>query len=97
MSYQAYSEDGFLGDFATNTGMYEFSSWVEDCLDAKTYPELWHLAAHGWTDEVQSLAKECTAVRVSNSAPTDRNVRGTLIRLASLAKKPCAARCHNTG
>ncbi|HEV2946225.1 MAG TPA: hypothetical protein VGX70_02545 [Gemmataceae bacterium] len=58
-------------------------------LDAAEYPELSHLAAHGWTDEPKALAKECTAVRVSKSAPTAKTVIKTLVSLATLAKKPC--------
>ncbi len=89
MSLYAYNENGYLGDFATNRGAQEFSQWVEDSLDAAEYPELNHLAIHGWTDEVKALVKECTAVRASKSAPTNKNVMKTLVHLATLAKKPC--------
>lgn len=59
MSYQAYSEDRYLGDFATIQGLEDFRQWIER-LDPEKIPELRHLVEHGWTEKPKALKKECT-------------------------------------
>ena len=60
MSYYAALDGVMGGQVATVTGWGDFTRWV-DSLDAKTYPDLVHLADYGWDQDMPNVQEQLSA------------------------------------
>ena len=81
MSRYASFDDGSQQQIATNSGWGSFIQW-SDGLEVEQFPELIHLAEHGWSQNLGKVVEELRKAKSSEDADTEHVVKG-LIELLS--------------
>lgn len=82
MTVAIYRNKEFLADAGTNSG------WLAVCrhllaLDARVYPNLWHLAEHGWSPYAIEVRAELRTV-LEQHPPRAVDVQRTLTDLIAV-------------
>ena len=80
MSFCIYDVNGYVGDLATNTGVYDLAVYLEKHPDMD---DLGRLFKEGFALKTESLMEEIKLVGV----PKDSDVRTTLNNLKTLIEK----------